>query len=160
MRQKLFQQELAARPFWMLVACQLVNRARWSVAEPILKDRLMSGWPWPDDLAAADLEVLTRELKPLGLQRVRAVRLQWLATVFDFKLQQFCKSAGIFPDIHLSLGLKRADVLDLPGCGAYAADSWAIFVEKRRDLRPKDKELRRFLKEECVRARHDATRLL
>lgn len=33
------------------------------------------------------------------------------------------------------------DVASLPGCGRYAADSWAIFVEGRTNLEPGDGHL-------------------
>ena len=33
------------------------------------------------------------------------------------------------------------DVLSLPGCGAYAADSWEMFVLGRQDVAPTDRAL-------------------
>jgi hypothetical protein len=35
----------------------------------------------------------------------------------------------------------RDDVLSLPGCGAYAADSWEMFVLGRQDVAPTDRAL-------------------
>jgi len=37
------------------------------------------------------------------------------------------------------------DVLKFPGCGKYAADSWAIFVEGRTDVEPSDGKLNWYL---------------
>ena len=38
-----------------------------------------------------------------------------------------------------------SDICQLPGCGPYASDSYAIFVEGRRDVNPDDKVLRLYL---------------
>ncbi|KKK75781.1 hypothetical protein LCGC14_2870280 [marine sediment metagenome] len=36
----------------------------------------------------------------------------------------------------------------LPGCGKYAADSWAIFMEGRLDVEPNDGKLNWYLDKE------------
>lgn len=38
-------------------------------------------------------------------------------------------------------------MLRLSGCGRYASDSWAIFVEERRDVEPTDGKLKWYLQE-------------
>jgi methyl-CpG-binding domain protein 4 len=110
-------------PFWMLVACRLVNRAPWEVAEGVLL-RLRRRWPSPRRLAAADADALLDLLRPLGLQGGRTRDLRRLAAAWRARRPA-----------------TRADVLALPGCGPYAADSWALFVEGRRDVSPSDGKL-------------------
>ncbi len=123
----LFQDKLRRTPFWMLVACVLVNRTRWSQAEPVLK-RLRGAYGGPLGLAGARRSDVAREVRALGLHVARSDRLVRLAQAW--------------------LGWRRArlrvtaEVVELmPGCGRYAADSYAIFVEGRTDVAPLDKEL-------------------
>lgn len=122
-RGRLFQEELREQPFWMLAACLTVNRTSWEVAEGVLS-RVRSLWPVPSCLAMANLQTLGRVLRPLGLWRARARNLRDMARVYA-----------------RSPPATREDVLRLPGCGPYAADSWAIFVEGRRDVSPTDGKL-------------------
>lgn len=115
-------------PLWMLVACCLVNLTTWRAARPV-HAALRQRYRTPRRLALArpgDLEPL---LRPLGLWRRRARSLVTLAAAF---LERPPRSAE--------------DVLGLPGCGRYAADSWAIFVEGRRDLEPTDHYLSAYLR--------------
>ena len=128
----LFQEALRAEPFWLLVACSLVNRASWRVAGPV-HARLRSGWPDPAALAAAgpDLELV---LTPLGFGSRRGILLRRLAAPWAARPAR-----------------SASDVLSLPGCGPYAADSYAIFVEGRRPARePSDHYLRVYLAENVV----------
>ncbi len=120
---RLFQERLCGNPFWMLVACQLVNRTTWTQAEPafrwLLATHLAAG-----SLAAADPASLHRALRPLGLWRRRAAALPR------------------FADAWLRAPPETAEeVLWMPGCGRYASDSWAIFVEGRTDVSPTDGKL-------------------
>jgi endonuclease III len=119
----LFQEDLRAEPFWMLVGCQLVNRARWSVARGVM-DRLRLRWGSPEDLSRAALGDIAHVVRPLGFQRSRAGSLRRFAGAW------LMDEPGT-----------REDVLAMPGCGGYAADSWAIFVEGRRDVAPTDSRL-------------------
>lgn len=121
--------------FWMLVACILMNRARGSRAReilPILRDRCVDS---PGRLALLEVGDIYDLLRPLGFGKRRALFILELARHFAF---------GRWPPE------SYVDVLGLPGCGAYASDSWAIFVEDRLDTRASDKELIRYL--ECMNA--------
>ena len=123
----LFQERLRYSPFWMLVACQLVNRTTWGQAEPafrhILARHLTAG-----DLASARPEDLHDALRPLGLWRRRAIVLPRFARAW-LRRRPTCYD----------------EVMDMPGCGKYAADSWAIFVEGRSDVEPDDGKLEWYL---------------
>lgn len=132
-RGRLFQETLRHSPFWMLVACQLVNLTSWEVARPSFAV-LVSRYMVPTRLAAVDPEELHAPLRPLGLWRRRAVTLPRFA---DAWLREDVRTYD--------------DVLRLPGCGRYAADSWGIFMEGRTDVQPTDGKLRWYLKETACR---------
>jgi len=128
-RGKLFQEDLLDAPFWMLACCQLVNLTNWEVAEGVyllLRDR------YRDELgvASAAEENLEPILRRLGLSNRRAKSLVGMARAWAAR-----------PPVTAS------DVLGLPGCGRYAADTWAIFIENRTDVDPTDGKLNWYLDE-------------
>lgn len=106
----------------MLVACSLVNRTTWRQAEPVFNS-LLRLYPTPRALASARTEDLYPLLRPLGFGRRRTVSLMALAQRW------------------LELPPGHVKIQSLPGCGKYAADSWAIFVEGRTDVQATDKKL-------------------
>ena len=121
---RLFQERLKYNPFWMIVACQLVNLTQWGgQAEPAFR-WLLATYLTPEALADADPEDLHEAMKPLGLWRRRSTMLIRFAHAWS-QGRPTCYD----------------DVLKLPGCGKYAADSWAIFIEQRLDVQPKDGKL-------------------
>lgn len=101
---RLFQEDLRHEPFWMLVACSLVNLTTWRKARNVFR-LLRALYPEPGDLASAGDE-LVELLCPLGLSNRRSQSLRSLDRVF-----------------HEKPPVQAADVLALPGCGKYAADS-------------------------------------
>lgn len=116
------QERTRGDPWRCLVVCVLLNRTRGSVAEPYLWE-LFRRWPNASNLAVADEDEVADLLRPLGLQRRRASIL-----------------------VRLSRGYVAGDPVEsLPGVGRYALDSWALFVEERRDVEPDDRVLRRFV---------------
>ncbi len=125
-RGRLFQETLRRRPFWMLLACQLVNLTTWEQARPV--HRWIMSHFMIVDLADAEPDMLHEVLRPLGLWRRRAIIIPRFASAW----------------LH---GRPRTydDVLRLPGCGKYAADSWAIFVTGRSDVEPNDGKLNWYL---------------
>lgn len=125
---ELFQERLRETPFWMLVACSLVNLTTWRQARPAL-DRLMADYPTPEALSRARPDDLHDALRPLGLWRRRAVSLVRLAARW------------------LEVDPAHVKIESLPGCGKYAADSWAIFVEGRTDVDPTDGKLTWYLQQ-------------
>lgn len=125
---KLFQETWRRRPFWMLVGCVLVNRATWAKAEHAHKV-IMEMWPTPRHLRDADPVDLANVVRPLGFQNRRTSSLINLA-------EHWCAKGRPFHVIEPG---------ELPGCGKYAADSWAIFVIGRRDVTPTDKKLKEYM---------------
>lgn len=124
----LFQERLRADPFWMLVACSLVNLTTWKCARPVF-DELVRRYPSHADMARAKPEDLHDLLKPLGLWRRRAISLTRLANEW---------ADGKRP-------LDSKGVKKLSGCGRYASDSWAIFIDGRTDVEVTDGKLSWYL---------------
>lgn len=117
----------------MLLACSLVNLTNWETAQPV-HARLMARYSI-EELAGLDPEALQEDLRPLGLWRRRSLSAVRLARAW------ISGPPGC-----------AADVLKLPGCGRYAADSWAIFIDGRTDVDPTDGKLRWFLEKARGRA--------
>lgn len=111
-------------PFWMLIACSLVNLTSWAQAKPVIEQMLEESGGNPIWFTTVDPEWLEEMLQPLGLQKRRATMLPKLAMVW---LEHPPR------DHH--------DVSKMPGCGKYASDSWAIFVEGLTDVEPTDLNL-------------------
>lgn len=110
----------------MLLACSMVNLTNWETAQPIHAG-LMARYSI-EEIAKLEPEDLQEDLRPLGLWRRRSLSTIRLAQAW---------LAGP-PE-------RAADVLKLPGCGPYASDSWAIFIDGRTDVDPTDGKLRWYL---------------
>lgn len=127
MSEPLFQESMVGDPFAMVVGCVLVNRTRWSAARTVHAE-LLSRWPTPEDLSTADRGEVRRIVAPLGFGSRRSENLVGLANRWSER-GPVC----------------RHDVSALPGCGRYAADAWAIFVEGDLGVEPTDVRLRSHL---------------
>ena len=88
---------------------------------PIFLDR----WPTPFKFDRATDEEVREVIWPLGLVTVRLKRLRGMTR--DFATWQ------------------HDDARQLYGIGQYGSDSYEIFFRNRRDIQPRDKELRRYL---------------
>jgi endonuclease III len=132
----LFQEELRDDPFWMLVACQLVNLTHWRQAEPVFRELrdTCDGRSW--NLMRIPYDDLVEVLRPLGLQNRRAALLRKFAERWQELMDRY---DGYAQD------LRRHDIMKLPGCGRYAADSWEIFVEGNLDVETNDHRLNEYL---------------
>lgn len=134
----LFQEELKSDPFWMLVACSLVNLTQWKMARPVfdkLRYRCKNGHA---QLINIPDEELVEILRPLGLHNRRASTLKrfaiaWSELMFDIVTG------------HRETDLSRHDIEKLPGCGKYAADSWEIFIEGNLDIETNDHRLNEYI---------------
>jgi len=112
---RLLQEQLAATPWRMLVACLLLNRTRGTQVRRVVW-ALLRAWGGPGGLVGVSDAWLEAILRPLGLWRRRACLLRR----FDRALAE-----GV------PLG-------NLPGVGAYARDSLRIFVDGDIDVEPTD----------------------
>jgi endonuclease III len=107
----LFQESMRGDAFAMLLGCILVNRTRWAQAATVHRE-LISRYPSAGALGAAVPSDLHGILRPLGFVHQRSSKLVAFAAAW----------ALLSPR-------SRSDVVALPGCGKYAADTWSIFVE-------------------------------
>lgn len=113
----------------MLVACSLVNLTTWQQAKPAL-EAIEARYGCPEKLSRAHPGELHDVLRPLGLWRRRSISLVGLAARW------------------LEVDPSRVNIHSLPGCGKYAADSWAIFMEGRTDVEPSDGKLSWYLEQQ------------
>ena len=107
----------------MLVACSLVNLTTWDQARPAY-EWLRRRYVVPSVLAVACEADLHEAMRPLGLWRRRSSILIRLAQAWVHSPPQTSQ-----------------EVRSLPGCGKYAADAWAIFMERRSDVDATDGKL-------------------
>lgn len=113
-------QEKADSPFQVLVACVLLNRTTREQVDRIWPE-VVERWGEPGPMSRANAAELGEVLRPLGFWRTRAATLKVMALAYI-----------------ADRPTTAAEVLELPGCGRYAADAWAIFVEGREDVHPFD----------------------
>lgn len=122
MRKRLIQEDLGSE--WeRLVTNVLLNRTRGDTVRRVLRE-LLSGWPSPEAMAAADPSEVAVVLRPCGFQNRKAATLVRMSSEYLFG----------------SWGRPE----DLSGIGRYGGDSWRIFdgpEEKRRKVRPLDRAL-------------------
>ena len=122
-------QEIYQDDGWkMLVCCMLVNLTN-RIQVDTVRDKLFSVYPTPQDMMRAKHSDLVDIIKPLGLYNTRADRL--------IKM-----SKGYVK------GFKSVD--ELYGIGQYAKDSWEIFQNKNNNIKPTDKVLQEYLRQEAL----------
>ena len=123
-------QEIYEDDGWkMLVCCMCVNVTNRKQVD-IVRDELFSRYPTPQDMMNAEHSELVDIIKPLGLYNTRAERL-----------------------IKMSEGYVNGfnDVTELYGIGQYAKDSWEIFQNNNLSVKPTDKVLQEYLRQETNR---------
>ena len=107
----LIQEDLHGQPFWLLVACCLLNLTRRQQAELVLR-QLMHRWPSPQDMLEADDAELLSVLQPLGLsnRRLKTLKRMSAAALLGYELP------------------------NIPGVGEYARRSYDIFCRNELGL--------------------------
>jgi len=108
---RLFQEDLKSEPFWMLVACILINRTHWRQVQPVLA-KLLARCEGPKDLLSIPIMDLINLIRPLGFYNRRASTLRRFAADWIKKPPR-----------------SSEDVAGMTGCGMYAIQSYEIFVE-------------------------------
>ncbi|KAK3069832.1 hypothetical protein LTR53_011537, partial [Teratosphaeriaceae sp. CCFEE 6253] len=140
----IIQEKLWQEPFWLLVAVTLLNRTTGRAAIPIFWD-IKARYVSPQGLAAAEVEDITGMIARLGFQNQRAVKLVamgrvWIAQPPEVGKRYRAKDYPGHGD-HAVYNRRKTRVIEgdskscggaleiahLPGCGAYAYDSWRIF---------------------------------
>ena len=122
-------QEIYQDDGWkMLVCCMLVNLTDRRQVDTI-REKLFEKYKTPKDMMRAKHSELVDIIKPLGLYNIRANRL-------------ITMSRGYVK------GFKSVD--ELYGIGQYAKDSWDIFQNKNNNVKPTDKVLQEYLRQEAL----------
>ena len=111
-------------PWKMLVCCILLNLTKRQQVDGI-RDELFKLYPTPNKMKDADVDRLSKLLQPLGLYNRRA------RSLIRFSMEWI-------------QGFKSVD--ELHGIGQYAKDSWEIFQNNNRNVKPTDKVLLEYLK--------------
>ena len=115
-------------PWKMLVCCILLNLTKRQQVDGI-RDELFKLYPTPNKMKDADVDRLSKLLQPLGLYNRRAQSLKRFS-------EDWIK------------GFKSVD--ELYGIGQYAKDSWEIFQNKNNKVKPTDKVLQEYLRQERI----------
>ena len=124
----LLQEIYLTDPWKMLVCCMLLNLTNRKQVDTV-REELFTKYRTPKDMMNADHRELADILKPLGLYNRRATSLRLM-------------SAGYIN------GFKSVD--ELYGIGQYAKDSWEIFQMKNNNIKPTDKVLQEYLRQEAL----------
>ena len=125
---RLFQEDLRRDPFWMLVTCILINRTHWRQVAPVL-EKLRARCEGAFALCRMPIEDLITILRPLGFYNRRASVLRRFSQAWMEREPETWQ-----------------DVMRMPGCGEYAAQSWQIFEQNERPCGPvADHKLRWYL---------------
>ena len=124
----LLQEIYLTDPWKMLVCCMLVNLTN-RIQVDTVRDKLFNVYPTPQDMMRAKHSDLVDIIKPLGLYNTRADRLIKMS-------EGYVK------------GFKSVD--ELYGIGQYAKDSWEIFQNKNNNIKPTDKVLQEYLRQEAL----------
>ena len=124
----LLQEIYLTDPWKMLVCCMLLNLTNRKQVDTV-REELFTKYKTPKDMMNADHRELANILKPLGLYNRRATSLRLM-------------SAGYIN------GFKSVE--ELYGIGQYAKDSWEIFQNKNNNIKPTDKVLQEYLRQEAL----------
>ena len=118
-------QEIYQSDGWkMLTCCMLLNLTNRRQVD-VIRDELFNRYPTPKDMMNANESELAKLLKPLGLYNRRAKSLKKMS-------EGYVK------------GFKSVD--ELYGIGQYAKDSWEIFQNNNRKVKPMYKVLQEYLR--------------
>ena len=118
-------QEIYQSDGWkMLTCCMLLNLTNRRQVD-VIRDELFKRYPTPKDMMNANESELAQLLQPLGLYNRRAKSLKKMS-------EGYVK------------GFESVD--ELYGIGQYAKDSWEIFQNNNRKIKPMDKVLQEYLR--------------
>ena len=118
-------QEIYQPDGWkMLTCCMLLNLTNRRQVD-VIREELFRRYPTPKDMMNANEYELAQLLQPLGLYNRRAKSLKKMS-------EGYVK------------GFKSVD--ELYGIGQYAKDSWEIFQNNNRKIKPTDKVLQEYLR--------------
>ena len=121
--ERLIQEDYLEDPWKMLVCCILLNQTTNQQVRKVLSP-LFEVIPNPALAWSLNPEILQEIIRSPGFSRIKSERIQRLSQKW---IQGF------------------ESVLELPGVGKYASDSWEIFINNNLDVNPTDKKLLLYL---------------
>jgi endonuclease III len=121
--ERLIQEDYLNDPWKMLVCCILLNQTTNQQVRKILSP-LFKAIPNPELACAINPEILQEIIRSTGFSRIKSERIQGLSKKWICGFES---------------------VLELPGVGKYASDSWEIFINNNLDVNPTDKKLLLYL---------------
>ena len=138
----LIQERLWQEPFWLIIAVTFLNKTAGRAAAPVFW-QLKQKYSKPESLAHADEDELRGTIHHLGLQSQRSKRIIKIAAMW---IESPPRQGRRFRTLHYPYRndgkhYGKKDVIEedaedvagaleigrIPGCGAYAYDSWRIF---------------------------------
>lgn len=125
MRDDMMVQEQIRGPWQHMVGVICLNLTNRKQVKRVLP-RFFKKWPTPHKLLSSSIPDIEKEIEELGMQKTRANRIYRMS-------EQFLSWKGI-------------DARELYGIGEYGSDSYEIFFKQNYTIKPKDKELKAYLK--------------
>jgi len=126
MRDDLMVQQQVDSPWQHMVGVICLNLTNRKQVKRVLPE-FFKEWPTPERLLRARLVDIEDMVRELGMQRVRARRIYKMSI-------DYMKWDGI-------------DAKQLCGIGQYGSDSYEIFYKQNYSIKPADKELKKYLKD-------------
>lgn len=127
LRDDLMVQQQISNSWEHFIGVIMLNQTGRKPVKTVLPEFLYR-WPTPNDLLKAHHMTVKKVIKPLGMSNVRYKRLRQMTKDY--------------------LTWDGKDATMLYGIGKYGSDSYEIFFKKNYSVKPTDKELVRYLKEE------------
>lgn len=124
-REILIQEDYVQDPWKMLVCCILLNQTNNKQVRRVL-DSVFELIPDPYSASSCEEKNLAAVIKTTGFHNLKASRIKLLS-------QKWLNGFD--------------DPKELPGIGQYGKDSWEIFINKNRRVKPQDKKLQAFLRD-------------
>jgi len=125
MREDKMVQEQVRGPWQHMVGVICLNLTNRKQVKRVLP-RFFKKWPTPHRLLSSSISEIEKEIEELGMQKTRANRIYRMS-------EQFLSWKGI-------------NARELYGIGEYGSDSYEIFFKQNYTIKPKDKELKAYLK--------------
>lgn len=121
--ERLIQEDYLEDPWKMLVCCILLNQTSNQQVRKVLTP-LFEAIPNPELACTINSEIVQEIIKSTGFSKIKSTRIQALSQKW---IQGY------------------SSVLELPGVGKYASDSWEIFINNNLNVKPTDKKLLLYL---------------
>lgn len=122
----LLQEIYVKDPWKLLVCCMFLNRtSRFNQVDKI-REPFFKRWPNPKAASEADQNEMAEVIASLGFKNKRSASIIKMSREF--------------------LEVRWNNPIELHGLGPYAQDSYDIFINRKRNIRPTDKVLKRYLR--------------